>query len=87
MLAMLLRCHHCGQEFPGGVSVRTYFVRGGPLGGVIYECPHCGTREAYLPAEHHLVDLRGFAAVPRPPVPPPAVPAPAPQPTTSPAYR
>jgi hypothetical protein len=70
MLAMVLRCHHCGQDFPGGVSLRTYYVRGGLLGGVIYECPHCGTREAYIPAEHRLADLRGFRVVPRAETPP-----------------
>jgi hypothetical protein len=66
MLAMLLRCHHCGQDFPGGVPVRKYWVRGELLGGVIYDCPFCGAREAYIPAEYRIGELRGFVVVPRP---------------------
>jgi hypothetical protein len=79
MLAMWLRCHHCCQDFPGGVSLRTYYTRGGLFGGVIYECPHCGTREAYIPAEHRIGDLRGVGAMPGSE---PSLPGPSPPPSS-----
>ncbi|MGC2204580.1 MAG: hypothetical protein WA719_01440 [Thermoplasmata archaeon] len=45
-------CHHCGQEFPSEVPFR---AREGPaprLEGIVYECPHCGTRDPYFAADH-----------------------------------
>jgi predicted RNA-binding Zn-ribbon protein involved in translation (DUF1610 family) len=82
MLTMVLRCHSCREEFAGGVSVRRYVVRGGVFGAVIYECPHCGTREPYIASEHRLQDWRGFAWIPRP-APRPT----GPTPSALPAYR
>jgi DNA-directed RNA polymerase subunit RPC12/RpoP len=63
MLTMVLRCHHCGQEFPGGVSLGAQSVHDPGFGGLVYECTHCGGRGRYFTAEHRLRDVRGFSVV------------------------
>jgi DNA-directed RNA polymerase subunit RPC12/RpoP len=62
VLTLLLLCHRCGREFPSDVSLGEQGIRSQLLDGVYYECPHCGTRDPYFTAEHHLPESGGFAA-------------------------
>jgi DNA-directed RNA polymerase subunit RPC12/RpoP len=61
VLALLVRCHQCGREFPSEVSLGADGVHGPLSDGVLYSCPHCGTRDPYFTAEHYLPGARGFA--------------------------
>jgi len=54
-------CHRCGQAFPSEVSLTERGLSGQLLEGVVYECPHCGTRDPYFTAEHHVSVSGGFA--------------------------
>ena len=62
MLTLLVGCHRCGREFPSDVSLSDRGIDGQLMDGVVYECPHCGTRDPYFTAEHHLPGSGGFAA-------------------------
>jgi DNA-directed RNA polymerase subunit RPC12/RpoP len=66
MLTLLVLCHRCGREFPSDVSLSERGIQGQLMDGVVYECPHCGTRDPYFTAEHHLPGSGGFAAARRP---------------------
>jgi DNA-directed RNA polymerase subunit RPC12/RpoP len=63
VLTLLVLCHRCGREFPSDVSLSEEGIRGPLMDGVVYECPHCGTRDPYFTAEHYLPGSGGFAAV------------------------
>lgn len=55
-------CHRCGQAFPSEVSLTDRGLSGPLLEGVVYECPHCGTRDPYFAAEHRTSVSGGFSA-------------------------
>jgi DNA-directed RNA polymerase subunit RPC12/RpoP len=63
VLTLLVLCHQCGREFPSDVALSEQGIRGELLDGVVYDCPHCGTRDPYFAAEHHLPGAGGFAAL------------------------
>jgi len=66
MPTLLVLCHRCGREFPSDVSLSERGIQGQLMDGVVYECPHCGTRDPYFTAEHYLPGAGGFAAARRP---------------------
>jgi hypothetical protein len=61
MLTLLVDCHQCAQEFPTEVVLGEKGARGRLLDGMLYVCPHCGARDPYFPAEHHLPQAQGYA--------------------------
>jgi DNA-directed RNA polymerase subunit RPC12/RpoP len=61
VLTLLVLCHRCGREFPSEVSLSDQGIDGQVMDGVVYECPHCGTRDPYFTAEHHLPGSGAFA--------------------------
>lgn len=76
MLPLLVNCHRCGREFRSDLRVTEAGIQGHFLEGVVYRCPHCGVRDPYFAAEHHLEVPGGFAFAPitgsgPEPVPPP----------------
>jgi DNA-directed RNA polymerase subunit RPC12/RpoP len=60
-------CHRCGQDFPSGISLNERGIQGQFLEGVVYECPHCGTRDPYFTSEHRLSASAGFEGEASPP--------------------
>ncbi len=53
MVTLMLSCHHCHHAFPSGVSLDRKGARSRPIDGLVYECPRCGTRDAYFTSEQH----------------------------------
>ncbi len=53
MVTLMLSCHHCHHAFPSGVSLDRKGDRSRPIDGLVYECPRCGTRDAYFTSEQH----------------------------------
>jgi DNA-directed RNA polymerase subunit RPC12/RpoP len=54
VLTLTVLCHRCGQAFPSEISVSERGIKGPFIEGVVYECPHCGTRDPYFTSEHLL---------------------------------
>ncbi len=57
MVMLSLTCRSCHQGFPSGVSLDMKGERRRPIDGVVYECPHCLTRDTYLTSEQHPMGL------------------------------
>ena len=62
MSTLSVLCHRCGQAFPSPLSLNGQGPSGPLLEGIVYECPHCGTRDPYFTAEHSVSVSGGYAA-------------------------
>jgi hypothetical protein len=62
MPTLSVLCHRCGQAFPSPLSLNEPGPSGPLLEGIVYECPHCGTRDPYFTAEHSVSVSGGYTA-------------------------
>lgn len=56
MIPLSLNCHRCDQPFPSGTCRARKGARGIGIEGIVYQCPHCRTRDTYTTEELYPAD-------------------------------